>query len=267
MKRQIFILALIGFMQRTCLLIIVIIALMGCEKKHDLNETPDVYSESYVLYFVEVDSIFFEDQIIYNNAIGVAFKPKYEYPRMPDDSIMPDVEALVYEMRAAFRKEEEVRQDSLRNRFNDNTYNRLTSHFNQSIANVFTGIDIISDQDFNSFEAGASLKGITKLIGASPYKFIQSGYKKRFDWNLGTDIIPEDYKVGWGDRRILYDFGYFPVCNTLDRLTADDLMLLGGGMLHLRFTETPAIKEHNLTITFYASDTTISNTVDIVFPE
>lgn len=117
----------------------------------------------------------------------------------------------------------------------------------RAICNEFTGIDVVSDHDFNDIPAGESLGGVVMLLTSSAKHYIESKYTDGYDWGN----LPEDYIVD-GKRLITESFepGFWPVYGALDLLDPFELVLLHWEVLWLKFTETPAIKEHNLTITF-----------------
>jgi hypothetical protein len=138
---------------------------------------------------------------------------------------------------------------ALAERYNDFGYDQAVyPGMYRAVSNEFTGIDVVSDKDFNGIPAGQSLGSVVKLLSASAKRYIDSKYSEWFNWG---DNLPDDYIVN-GVKLLTEDFeyGFFPVYGTLDSLDPAELVLLYYSCICLTFTETPAIKEHNLTITF-----------------
>ncbi len=119
----------------------------------------------------------------------------------------------------------------------------------RAVGNEFTGgIDVVSDKEFNGIPAGESLGGVVKLLTASAKRYIDSKYTEGYNWGEDT---PEDFVFN-GENLAAYfhEIGFSPIYGTLDSLDPAKLVLLHWEFIYLVFTETPAIKEHNLTITF-----------------
>ena len=102
--------------------------------------------------------------------------------------------------------------------------------------NSFTGIDVTSDTRFNDVAPGESLGGIVVL-----------------NWMSAAPII-----------QAKTDDGRKPCSKLIREITEADLYLMSDDF-HLLFTETPAIKEHNITVSFMDMDTTITGTGHFVF--
>ena len=105
--------------------------------------------------------------------------------------------------------------------------------------NDFIKIDVTSDRDFNNIPAGASLATKVRLIAVSPKKWLMSGGARTYSW----DQMPSDY-TKFGNRHFQIP-EVFPIC--------------------FYFIETPAIKEHKITVTFYEKEKSISSSVKYVF--
>jgi hypothetical protein len=155
------------------------------------------------------------------------------------------------------------RFQSLIEHFGDTAYNKeLTSMFmfQQAVADEFISIDLISDRDFDALHpAGESLRNIMKFHGASPYKYITSGYTDEFDWN-GNDI-PEGFDVFLVDSP---PNGYHPVYKLLPALAVDDLKLLGK-WAGISFTVKPPLGEHNFTLTVKTATREFKSMEKVVF--
>ena len=102
--------------------------------------------------------------------------------------------------------------------------------------NGFTGIDVTSDAQFNDVAAGESLGEIVVM-----------------NWRTAAPIIQA--KKGSSAKAF---------SKTLSRITAQDLYLMTSSFW-LTFTEQPAIKEHNITVSLMNKDTTITATGHFVF--
>ena len=102
--------------------------------------------------------------------------------------------------------------------------------------NNFVGIDVTSDAQFNDVAPGESLGEIVVM-----------------NWHTAAPLIQA--KRGYEPK------GY---SKTLSRITAQDLYLMTSSFW-LTFTEQPAIKEHNITVSLMNKDTTITATGHFVF--
>lgn len=126
------------------------------------------------------------------------------------------------------------------------------------LADDFTSVDVTSDQDFDpEHPAGTSLGDLVRLMGVSPYKFIQSGYTELYDWGS----VSEEY------RRIFSHYNH--ECDPVDKLLKDiqqeDLLLFSPDF-YLQFVTPPTLaKEHTLTITFRSEEKTVTGTVAVAF--
>lgn len=140
----------------------------------------------------------------------------------------------------------------------------------------FTAIEVVSDAEFDrTHPAGTDLGDLLLFCSASPWRFIRSGYAEKSDW--GDDSIPQTIYHYFGI--IPYDLEnkeyYHPVYGTVDELTADDLILLGGddrtrmGLIGvMTFMKEPDLyKVHTLTVTLVTEDgVRYSDTVAMEFP-
>lgn len=197
------------------------------------------FSKSYIQVYKDADSLLF-NVVNYVNTIQIGF--------LGDDITGRD-----------------SRFTALTEHFNDTYFNRKLGHFqNRAIANEFTGVEIVSDGDFNGIAAGESLRSVTKIISASAFEYIWGGYENPYDWRTK----PDEYRYGWGfEGGITNSGGYYPVLNTLDKLVPDDMKLLDPTMIYLRFTEIPQIKEHTFTVTFREGEKEITASTAFTFVE
>ena len=103
-------------------------------------------------------------------------------------------------------------------------------------SNSFSGISVYSDTPFNDFQPGESLAGIINMRWSSALPVIKSKQEhvSHSFSKLLSEVIPED-------------------------------LYLISPRFTLSFTETPAIKEHNITVSFMDKDTTITGTGHFVF--
>lgn len=145
-----------------------------------------------------------------------------------------------------------VEVDNLTEKYNDKYWNRYISIYPQTLSrtscysNEFTGITVISDTDYNSIPAGQPLDPIVRIMATSPYRWLSSNGKLTYDWANA----PADYSLVLKHNPKNIYVELFPVYKYIQDLVPSDMLLLNIHSLYLIFTETPAIKEHNLKITF-----------------
>lgn len=143
--------------------------------------------------------------------------------------------------------------------YDDYHYNKVQVEPLLVSMNDFIKIDVTSDRDFNNIPAGASLATKVRLIAVSPKKWLMSGGARTYSW----DQMPSDYtKVG---NRHFQIPEVFPVNGLLSEITPEDLKLLIVSHICFYFIETPAIKEHKITVTFYEKEKSISSSVQYIF--
>ncbi|MCD8103396.1 MAG: hypothetical protein LUE26_12645 [Alistipes sp.] len=152
---------------------------------------------------------------------------------------------------------------SLCEKHNDITYDRkvkvsIPSDHNRFMAQDFVSIEIQSDQDFDDeHPVGSSLGDITTFYSMSPYKYIQSGYQKEFDWpsfEFNDFYVNLFYVSSTQNRSTLY-----PVYEFVSDLNYEQLKILGTGEVrgitntlfgYIKFTQYPETEmEHNITVT------------------
>ena len=92
-----------------------------------------------------------------------------------------------------------------------------------------------------------------RYIAYSPYKWLTSGCSQTYSW----DQMPSDY-TKFGNRHFQIP-ELFPVNGLLSEITPEDLKLLIVSHICFYFIETPAIKEHKITVTFYEKEKSISS--------
>jgi hypothetical protein len=155
--------------------------------------------------------------------------------------------------------------DSIRTKYDDTHYNGWTLNPRIAYANEFTGVTVTSDQEFNGIPAGENIGSLIKIISISPYKWLLSKGTFTFDWS--NPPVEYDGLDGFLITPVRYTAKqYHPVVKVLTELNKEDLLLLDGSNdIILRFTETPEIKHHNLTVTFYDTKGSFSATVDATF--
>lgn len=144
---------------------------------------------------------------------------------------------------------------------------------NEYFANDFSDISITSDSDFDTTHpAGTPLDDIARFVTVTPAKFIKSGYTDTFDWKSydkadvfygyfhNTMSEPDGYKPG---HITLGRENIAPVYKLVKDLTADDMTLLGRGVIQfhqqhgvtdpfavIEFTEKPeSAGVHHISIT------------------
>ncbi len=143
--------------------------------------------------------------------------------------------------------------------YDDYHYNKVQVEPLLVSMNDFIKIDVTSDRDFNNIPAGASLATKVRLIAVSPKKWLMSGGAWTYSW----DQMPSDY-TKFGNRHFQIP-EVFPVNGLLSEITPEDLKLLIVSHICFYFIETPAIKEHKITVTFYEKEKSISSSVQYVF--
>ena len=143
--------------------------------------------------------------------------------------------------------------------YDDYHYNKVQVEPLHVSMNDFIKIDVTSDRDFNNIPAGASLATKVRLIAVSPKKWLMSGGARTYSW----DQMPSDY-TKFGNRHFQIP-ELFPVNGLLSEITPEDLKLLIVSHICFYFIETPAIKEHKITVTFYEKEKSISSSVQYVF--
>ena len=93
----------------------------------------------------------------------------------------------------------------------------------------FVSVAVISDTDYDeSHPAGTNLSDICRFMAFSPYPFIASGYRNRFDY--GTSSISEEFcEFAQANYGSLPDeeFACHPIDKPLSDVTLEDLKLLG----------------------------------------
>jgi hypothetical protein len=140
---------------------------------------------------------------------------------------------------ASFESEgaDAVRYDALCAKYNDLNYNKKTRyikgiHCRTYSSNEIASIDVASNVDFDTeHSAGSSLGDIVRLLSASPIKFIQSGYKETFDWNIQSPSVfkRESAFAFCYDDDGPADIHHRPVHGLLTELTQEDMQLMGEG--------------------------------------
>ena len=146
--------------------------------------------------------------------------------------------------------------------YDDYHYNKVQVEPLHVSMNDFIKIDVTSDRDFNNIPAGASLATKVRkvrLIAVSPKKWLMSGGARTYSW----DQMPSDY-TKFGNRHFQIP-EVFPVNGLLSEITPEDLKLLIVSHICFYFIETPAIKEHKITVTFYEKEKSISSSVKYIF--
>lgn len=155
----------------------------------------------------------------------------------------------------------------LSEKHSDKNFNRLVLDDqllkNEYFSEDFSAITITSDRDFDeAHPAGTPLNDVARFITVTPARFIKSGYTDTFDWDgyeklsvfkryfAYTLAKTDGYKPG---HITLGRENIFPVYKMVGELTADDMALLGRGVIQIHqqhgatdpfavieFTRTPA---------------------------
>ena len=139
---------------------------------------------------------------------------------------------------------EKLKYQNLCEKFNDLSYNKevrfIMAPTNVFLAEVITGIDIISDTDFgDDCPAGASLGNIVFIDAYSAYDFVQGGYKSK---DPSDDYSPTNWTR---------------INKRISELGENDLALAPLHyitFLSLNFDLIPEEKNHNLTVTLTLDD-------------
>jgi len=161
--------------------------------------------------------------------------------------------------------------DLLCQKYNDMNYNKKIRYikyptFRYYHTNEIVAIDVVSDNDFNEYSAGASLSNVVHLLSASPKQFIQSNYQNIFDWNINQpqkftkEPLFRSYFSFYGfqdGRRV--DSQHHPVAGFLSELEQSDLQLLGLGNESIGFLVFDKLPErmheiHKFTVTIHLED-------------
>lgn len=154
-------------------------------------------------------------------------------------------------------------RDAMTAKYDDTHYDQvLAPGTYASFSNEFSGITVTSDADFNEITPGENLGGIMRIVSVSPYKWLASKGTLTFDWS----VIPSDYQIVLGnDTDDFLRPQNHPVNKSLTALTAEDMLLLNLNCLYLIFSESPAIKTHNLTVVFMEGNKSFSVTKSVTF--
>ena len=161
----------------------------------------------------------------------------------------------------------EAEKETYQTKYDDHHYNETANPGQYTaLVNEFDGISITSDQDFNGIPAGGELGEKFWLIAESPYKWLKSGSLVTYDWNnpLPSAPIDENMIRSYLQNKVPY---FYPVVVNVSKLKKEDLLLLDNSCVALVAGETPAIKEHKLTITFHEGERVIKNAATVVFNE
>lgn len=149
-------------------------------------------------------------------------------------------------------------------KYGDTFFNRPLMHGTYgAFANEFTGITVTSDTDFNDISAGENIGAKMRIVAVSPYKWLMSKGSLTYDWTS----VPADFQLLM-TAAIAAEFfrkENHPVNKVLTALTPEDLLLMNYSFVNLIFEETPEIKTHNLTVSFYDGENVISETKTIIF--
>ncbi|MCC8088629.1 MAG: hypothetical protein LIO79_05120 [Rikenellaceae bacterium] len=240
----------------------------GCKSTNDENNDPPlgekgIELKSYVAVYFELQDI---ELTVKKNIIEIYEKidQKISYTCFDTDP------------------EKLLRYDQYCERYNDYGYDSIvaypSSHGqypNKYFSDIFTGVDIISDKDFDSeHPAGTSLSDICTFYTLSPLEYIKSRYTD-FDWEnyvnftefkeLFPNLITQRHNYITAGRGSIY-----PIKAKANDLTEDDLTLLGRGLDQGYFNDPFAVIKfdavpettgtHNITIT-------ITNTEERIFSD
>lgn len=155
--------------------------------------------------------------------------------------------------------------------FGDSGFNRTTPRPIDSFVNLFDSIDIVSNADFNSIEAGSSLAEVVVYRNASALYFIESGYTYgTYHWDFYPIPVDDEYAEellsnNYQPRISVVDNGFLPIIKPLCEVEARDLWLAAPDFLSLRFTTTPTIKNHRFTLTITEGKKQYQASIDYSF--
>lgn len=158
---------------------------------------------------------------------------------------------------------EKERYEQLCRKHNDLSYNQYRSlsfiPYDSVTYNEcdFTEISITADKDFDqAHPAGTNLADIVRFMSWSPYKYILSGYKQYYHYNMSDVSETFDKVMRIYINKDCFDYSTnmtrHPIDKLAEDLNADDLVLLGDdspGLLGMLYFEKMPEEEGEYTIT------------------
>ena len=201
-------------------------------------------------YLVATDSIIFDPRGITKHII------EHTNPYLNSIDFVVNHKKVDTEQRSEFQKQ-----------LND--YSFLGKYFKRECyVNTFTGVDIISDTEFNGIAAGESIASKVMLFALSPYKWLSSKQSFYYDWNN----CPIDVNMILGDERE-YEYStelipqIHPVFKYISDIDASDLRYLNADYVFLYFPEVPEQKEHTFTLVFKEGEKEYKGSYNMTFKQ
>jgi len=181
----------------------------------------------------------------------------------------------IYSSHERFAELKEYYNDT---KFNDTLYSAINYFlpYGAPLADPIASVEVTCDRDFDATHpAGTSLNDCFRFLSSSVKPFIDSGYKKTFDW---TGIDPKHWYHVHGSPykcRLHNSEHLHPVDKPLVQTTQEDMTLLvgsfdygsGRSVFLLRFETVPAEKgEYTFTtVVRFAGDRELTTTAKYTF--
>ena len=231
---------------RKIALIVILLIMCGCT---NVYETPKPnMRDHYITFYEECCGITLSKPDKGENIIDVTF----------------DVSAVYTSNEQRFQECKAFFGDS---GFNGTTFSPISTY-----ANIFDGIDFISNADFGEIKAGNSLASVVVYRNASALRFVESDYQVgRYNWDYYPEPAKDDEYAeelllnGYAPRMSGIDKGFLPIIKPLEDVTEKDMWLMAPDFLSIRFMEIPEIKSHRFTLTLTEGENTYQASLDYVF--
>lgn len=230
-------------MKRLLLSIACILTLWGCDFYKELTEDKiggKIFTHHFISGFVSGDKLEIEQDAEDAHIFYLSFENR-------NTPVGSDIRNALYE------------------KYGDTTYDRYVSQdksLRVCYANEFESIEITSSADFGDIKAGESLADVVMFRASSAKPFIDSKYNVPGVWT--EEIMSEIGQYGMALFDNQRDFS--PIVKSVSDLTSENLNLLSTQFVSLRFTQTPEIKEHTITVSLLDNDKRHTAEIDVVFP-
>lgn len=233
-------------MKRLLLLIACALTLWGCEFNRETE--PVLGATRYTHHYISDFTI--------GDKLRIGIDNSFQDPHILD---------LFFENSFIGGLKPEIRE-ALYEKYGDTSYDRyvpLDPGLTACYANEFELIEITSSADFGDIKAGESLAEIVMFRSASAKPFIDSKYTVPGVW---TEEIKSE--IGYYPMSSLNKWQKYshPIVKRVCDLTPEDMKLLSEDLFSLRFTQTPEIKEHTITISLVDNEKRHTAQIDLVFP-
>lgn len=216
------------------IILIAFITLSGCVDKVG-SPTYFYKSQSYVVQYVQYDDI--ELDLFYNDLLDCFYFDNHQAIMVlcVKDGKGCDAVSEEKNNKAMYQSKCMEINDFGYEYNGSSTFDKAYDHTHWY--NDVTTINITSDKDYDTeHPSGASLNDVFYLLSMSPYKFIESGYKKKFDFHETDLSVFPDYLLEFKD---ILQFGtpygkptndktLHPVYGLVSELKAEDMKLMGG---------------------------------------